>query len=128
MHGPATIAQFASFQRDLAALRRAFADTPERQGAIGALSGFAYQMQTTLLALLKAWTAEPERFKSDPDLVPLLVEALSDYTELSSKAIVCCQVKLTLRSDTTLKALNEFWLILNIAKREKLGIVDEIRF
>ncbi len=128
MSGPEAITRFAFLQKNFALLKVAFADTPQHDGGIRALSGFAYQMQTALLALLKAWNAQSERFQSNPDLVPLLVEALSDYTELSSSAIVCCQVKRTLGAGTARKALREFWLILDIAKREAPTVVDALRF
>jgi hypothetical protein len=128
MGEPSAVTRFAAFQKDLVALRRAFAETPQQKGGGRALSGFAYQMQTALLALLKAWTSNPKRFAANPDLAPLLVEALSDYTELSTAAIVCCQVKRTLRPTTARKALEEFWLILQIAKDNELPIVDALNF
>ena len=128
MSAPPVLTRFAALQKDLSALGHAFAETPEQKGGSRALSGFVYQMQAALLALLKAWTANPGHFRSNPDLAPLLVETLSDYTELGATAIVCCQVKRTLRPKTARKALEEFWLILQIAKGRKLQIVDLLRF
>lgn len=122
------IARFADIQNELAALKGAFGETPQQRGGVGALSGFSYQMQTALLALLNAWIDKPRRFQSTVDLAPVLVEALSDYTDLTSTAIVCCQVKRTLGPAMVRRALEEFWLILKIAKQHAPHIVDLLRF
>lgn len=107
--------QFRFAQTDLAKLRDAWSNTRQSKGGVVNLRGFHFQMLTALSHLVSYFIDADQLQQNDPSIVPIWIEALSDWTEIG-KTVVACQVKLTQGSSEISKALSEFWQIDNLAR------------
>src|ERR1035441_4090601 len=75
----------------LVKLRDAWSKTRQSKGGIVALRGFHFQMLTALARLISKWLNADALQQNDPHLIPIWIEALSDWTEVDGPAIVACQ-------------------------------------
>lgn len=118
---------FRSTQNQLEMLRTAWERTPQSKGGVVNLRGFHYQLATTLVQLVRNWSGKSEVERSRP-WTGLVVEGLSDWTAEGGDGIVVCQVKLTQDSGAVLRALEEFWLIDQIASTTVPQLHTRLKF
>jgi tetratricopeptide (TPR) repeat protein len=96
------------------------------RGGAAALSGFHYQFLIALHETLRAWLDRPA---IEHGRRAALVECLSDILDHSSNDILLVtQVKRTVRSDSVHDALNELWLIYDLALRTTPNLIPYLRF
>jgi hypothetical protein len=122
-----SLENFRRTQSQLDILRTAWEETPQSRGGIVALRGFHYQLITVLVQLIRNWSEKAEDERSRP-LSGLLLEALSDLTTEDDTGVVACQVKLTQSSGAVRSALEEFWLIDQIALRTVPQLHNRLKF
>lgn len=120
--------RFRSIQCGLRTLRAAWATSPQARGGPAALRGFSYQMTTALAGLLRVWLAKTQEERNEPHLSPLLVEGLSDWTEINDSAVIACQVKRMKASHGIHSALAELWSIDSLARLQTPELAPLMRY
>ncbi|KKD39838.1 MAG: ATP-binding protein [Limnoraphis robusta] len=119
-----------SLLSDLDELRGAWQEIYPQQaeGGLQALSGFDHQFLLTLLKIVRQWKKASEAERQDPNTShEVLAEAISDITE-AGKFVTLTQVKQTLSDSAVSKALEEFWLIFNLASERTPNLLKHLRF
>jgi hypothetical protein len=111
-------------------LRSAWQEAHPKQakGGLHALSGFNHQFLLTLLKIVRKWKEASEPERKDPSTAhEILAEAISDITE-AGKFATLTQVKKTLHDSAVSKALQEFWLIFNLASERTPNLLKDLHF
>ena len=100
----------------------------QAEGGLLALSGFDHQFMLTLLKIVRQWKEASEAERKDPNTAhEILAEAISDITEAGT-IVTLTQVKQTLSDSAVYKALEEFWLIFNLASERIPNLLEHLRF
>lgn len=100
----------------------------QAEGGLLALSGFDHQFMLTLLKIVRQWKEASEAERKDPNTAhEILAEAISDITEAGT-IVTLTQVKQTLSDSAIYKALEEFWLIFNLASERIPNLLEHLRF
>lgn len=94
-------------------------------GGIRASSGFRYQYLTALLDLVRAWLDSPTPDQARPEL---FVEKLSDAVRIEDGLVLATQVKRTRSRARVREALEEFWIIDDLALRRTPELAPRLRF
>lgn len=102
---------------------------PERsEGGQVALTGFNHQFLLTLWKIVVKWKASDEVDRQDLGKAhEVLAEAISDITE-AGRVVTFTQVKRTLSEKALRDALEELWLIFNLAYDYTPGLAKHLRF
>jgi energy-coupling factor transporter ATP-binding protein EcfA2 len=111
-------------------LRSAWLENYRKQaeGGLQALSGFDHQFLLTLLKIVRQWKEASEADRKDQSTAhKILAEAISDITE-TGKLVTLTQVKQTLSDSAVYKALEEFWLIFDLASKRTPNLLKHLRF
>ncbi len=113
--------------RSLRRLEKHWEDTyPERAlGGIRAAAGFRYQFLAALLALVRSWLERPANEQARPNV---FVESLSDTVQLDDDVVLVTQVKRTRASAKVRAALDELWLINELARERTPDLIPRLRF
>jgi hypothetical protein len=117
-----------SQRNDIERLQHAWHAEFEKRASGGgvALSGFHYQFLVAIHDSLRAWLALPASERTRPKV---FTECLSDILDRSSNdVILVTQVKRTRRSDAFQDALNELWLIYNLALKITPALIPYLGF
>ncbi|MBK1990722.1 ATP-binding protein [Sphaerospermopsis aphanizomenoides BCCUSP55] len=100
----------------------------QAKGGLLALSGFEYQFLLILIKLVNKWKNASNSERQNPNTAhDILTEFISDITE-SGEFITLTQAKRTLSNSTIASALEEFWLIFNLASEHKPDLLKHLRF
>ncbi len=109
---------------ELRALEAAWsASQPHRaRGGSVSLSGFAFQLHSTIAAVVRAWIA-------DPTSIAPIAEAVSDLITLDREGrMTVTQIKRTGRSTAVADAMAELWTIEVVAAREMPDLLDRLAY
>jgi hypothetical protein len=104
--------------RDFARLREAWSLRREATGGLNALAGFDFQCAAALLAAARAFRGDRR----------VLIEALSDLSEIGSAGVTITQAKRTLTSSSLRSALEELWSIDLLAATETPNLRPKLRY
>ena len=85
-------------------------------------------MLCALDRLLQLWLERPASQRTNPEITPLFVEAVSDWTEFGQNGVIACQVKRTATSSTLRSALGEFWEIYKLTRSLTTHLKDRLEF
>ena len=95
-------------------------------GGAAALSGFHYQFLVTLCCAVKGWLELEKGTRAKPEI---FAELLSDVLTIRADGtIIVAQVKLRQSSQAVRAALDEFWAIVELARRVVPELVPELTF